>query len=84
MLEDDGFDLGLGDGVGGDGAGFDGSRDGGSDGLFMKIQEMDLGPRQPPRSQRCINAAALYLFWGGSASSPEAEERQLNNIKIKN
>ncbi|KAK0592238.1 hypothetical protein LWI29_015628 [Acer saccharum] len=43
MLEDDGFDLGLGDGVGGDGAGFDGGGgDGVSDGLFMKIQEMDL------------------------------------------
>ncbi|KAK1588101.1 hypothetical protein Q3G72_019830 [Acer saccharum] len=26
MFEDDGFDLGLGDGVGGDGAGFDGCR----------------------------------------------------------
>ncbi|KAK1565437.1 hypothetical protein Q3G72_026482 [Acer saccharum] len=45
---DDGFDLGIGDGVGGDGAGFDsgrdgaGGEDGGNDGLFMKIQEMDM------------------------------------------
>ncbi|KAK0585692.1 hypothetical protein LWI29_032507 [Acer saccharum] len=46
MLEDDDFDFGIGDGTGFNG-GRDGAGgwDGGSDGLFMKIQEMDMPSR---------------------------------------
>ncbi|KAK0606745.1 hypothetical protein LWI29_003721 [Acer saccharum] len=76
MLED-GFDLGLGDGVVGDGVGFDdGGGDGGSDGLFMKIQEMDLVGEQGAAAmvQQCnkhkLDLVILQIYGSSAKQLP--------------